>query len=201
MSEVLRILYEAAGLCINTIRTFNLIVLAILGPIVFGIAVFDGFQHTLTVWLARYINVFLWLPVANIFGSIVSKIQEKMLAIDIGQVQDAGDTFFSSTDMAYLVFMIIGIVGYFTVPSVANYIVHAGGGNSLLYKVSSMFSNTSRSALNTATGGAGMVADAMGNAAGRMSGSISSNATSSGYFNDANNPGKSSYMQDKLSGK
>ena len=201
MSEVLRILYEAAGLCINTIRTFNLIVLAILGPIVFGIAVFDGFQHTLTVWLARYINVFLWLQVANIFGSIVSKIQEKMLAIDIGQVQDAGDTFFSSTDMAYLVFMIIGIVGYFTVPSVANYIVHAGGGNSLLYKVSSMFSNTSRSALNTATGGAGMVADAMGNAAGRMSGSISSNATSSGYFNDANNPGKSSYMQDKLSGK
>ncbi len=201
MSEVLRILYEAAALCINTIRTFNLIVLAILGPIVFGIAVFDGFQHTLTVWLARYINVFLWLPVANIFGSIVSKIQEKMLAIDINQVQDAGDTFFSSTDMAYLVFMIIGIVGYFTVPSVANYIVHAGGGNTLLYKVSSMFSNTSRTALNTATGGAGMVADAMGNAAGRMSGSISSNGTSSGYFNDGNNSGKSSYMQDKLSGK
>ncbi len=201
MSEVLRILYEAASLCINTIRTFNLIVLAILGPIVFGIAVFDGFQHTLTVWLARYINVFLWLPVANIFGSIISKIQEKMLAIDINQVKDAGDTFFSSTDIAYLVFMIIGIVGYFTVPSVANYIVHAGGGNTLLYKVSSMFSNTSRSALNTATGGAGMVADAMGNAAGRMSGSISSNATNSGYFNDGNNSGKSSYMQDKLSGK
>ena len=201
MSEVLRILYEAAALCINTIRTFNLIVLAILGPVVFGTAVFDGFQHTLTVWLARYINVFLWLPVANIFGSIVSKIQEKMLAIDINQVQDAGDTFFSSTDMAYLVFMIIGIVGYFTVPSVANYIVHAGGGNTLLYKVSSLFSNTSRSALNTASGGAGMVADAMGNAAGRMSGSISSNATSSGYFNDGQNSGKSSYMQDKLSGK
>ncbi len=84
MSEVLRVLYEAAALCINTIRTFNLIVLAILGPLVFGIAVFDGFQHTLTVWLARYINVFLWLPVANIFGSINSKIQEKMLALDIG---------------------------------------------------------------------------------------------------------------------
>ena len=51
-------------LCINTLRTFSLIVLAILGPLVFGLAVFDGFGHTLTVWLARYINVFLWLPVA-----------------------------------------------------------------------------------------------------------------------------------------
>ena len=33
MSEVLNILYEAAALCINTIRTFYLIVLAILGPL------------------------------------------------------------------------------------------------------------------------------------------------------------------------
>lgn len=70
MSEVLRVLFEAASLCIDTLRTFQLVVLSILGPLVFGLAVFDGFQHTLTVWLARYINIFLWLPVANIFGSI-----------------------------------------------------------------------------------------------------------------------------------
>jgi len=149
MSEVLKLLYEAASLCIDTIRTFNLVVLAILGPLVFGIAVFDGLQHTLAVWLARYINIFLWLPVANIFGSIIGKIQEKMIALDIQQVQDAGDTFFSSTDTAYLIFMIIGIVGYFTVPSVANYIVHAGGGNGLLHKVTNIASSASRSAINT----------------------------------------------------
>src|ERR1700744_6511952 len=48
MSQVLEVLYEAASLCINTIRTFQLIVLAILGPMVFGLAIFYGFQHTLT---------------------------------------------------------------------------------------------------------------------------------------------------------
>ena len=138
MSEILTILYEAASLCINTIRTFFLIVLAILGPLAFGIAVFDGFQQTLTVWIARYINVFLWLPVANIFGSIIGKIQENMLKLDISQVNEQGDTFFSSMDVAYLVFLIIGIVGYFTVPSVANYIVQASGGNPMLHKVTSM---------------------------------------------------------------
>ncbi len=200
MSEVLRVLYEAAALCINTIRTFNLIVLAILGPLVFGIAVFDGFQHTLTVWIARYINVFLWLPVANIFGSIIGKIQEKMLALDISQVQNNGDTFFSSTDVAYLVFMIIGIIGYFTVPSVANYIVNAGGGGAMVQKVTSLFSNTSRSAVTTVTNTTGMVADAMGNAAGRMSNSMSNYGTNSGYFNEGS-AGKSNYMQDKISGK
>ena len=127
MSEILQVLFAAASLCIDTIRTFNLIILAILGPLVFGISVFDGFHHTLRHWLARYINVFLWLPVANIFGGIIGKIQENMLKIDIQQVGQSGDTFFSSADMGYLVFMIIGIVGYFTVPSIANYIIHVGG--------------------------------------------------------------------------
>lgn len=200
MSEVLRILYEASALCINTIRTFNLIVLAILGPLVFGIAVFDGLQHTLTVYIARYLNVFLWLPVANIFGSIIGKIQEKMLALDISQVQNNGDTFFSSTDAAYLVFMIIGIIGYFTVPSVANYIVNAGGGGAMVQKVTSLFSRTSRSTINTVSNTTGMVADVMGNAAGRMSSSMSTHGTSSGYFNDGS-PGKSNYMQDRISGR
>lgn len=199
MSEVLRVLFEAAALCIDTLRTFQLVVLAILGPLVFGIAVFDGFQHTLTVWIARYINIFLWLPVANIFGSIIGKIQEKMLELDISQVQDYGDTFFSRTDMAYLVFMIIGIVGYFTVPSVANYIVHAGGSGALGHKVTSLFSSSSRTVVNTASAGAGMAVDAMGSAANRMSQSMVSSGSSNPYFSDGNS-GNSGYMNDKLKG-
>ncbi|SHN13939.1 Bacteroides conjugative transposon TraJ protein, partial [Flavobacterium xinjiangense] len=195
MSEVLMVLFEAASLCIDTLRTFQLVVLSVLGPLVFGISVFDGFQHTLTVWLARYINIYLWLPVANIFGSIIGKIQEKMLQLDIAQANDYGDTFFSKTDMAYLVFMIIGIVGYFTVPSVANYIVHAGGGGALGQKVTSIFSNATTSAVNSASSGAGMVVDGMGNAVGRMSQSMSGSSSSSPYFKD-----KESYMGDKLKG-
>jgi conjugative transposon TraJ protein len=196
MSEVLRVLFEAASLCIDTLRTFQLVVLSILGPIVFGISVFDGFQHTLTVWLARYINIYLWLPVANIFGSIIGKIQENMLKIDIAQAGEYGDTFFSRTDVAYLVFMIIGIIGYFTVPSVANYIVHAGGGGALGQKVTSMFSNSTTSVVNTASQGTTMVADAMGNAAGRMYQSMSDSGNSAPYFKDKDN-----YMADKLKGK
>jgi len=149
LSEVLTVFYEAAALCINTIRSFQLLVMAILGPLAFGIAVFDGFQHTLTAWLARYINIFLWLPVANIFGAILGKIQENMLKLDIAQIQDQGNTFFSATDTAYLVFMVIGIAGYLTVPSVANYIIHAGGGNGLLHKVNTAFNTSSRTVANT----------------------------------------------------
>lgn len=184
MSEVLHVLYMAAALCINTIRTFYLIVLAILGPLVFGIAVFDGLSHTLMIWIARYINIFLWLPVANIFGSIIGKIQEKMIALDIQQINQNGDTFFSTADTAYLIFMIIGIIGYFSVPSVANYIVHAGGGNTLLYKVNSVFSSSASKSINTVSGGVGMVADSFGNTANRISNSMTNNGVSDNYFKD-----------------
>lgn len=199
MSEVLQVLYESAALCINTIRTFYLIVLAILGPLVFGFAVFDGFQHTLTVWLARYINVFLWLPVANIFGSILGKVQENMLKLDISQVQSSGDTFFSSTDTAYLIFMVIGIVGYFTVPGVANYIVHAGGGNGLLQKVNTIVSNSSSRIISTGTSATGMTADSLGDQRSKMSHGMTGVGTSSGYFNNSQD-GNSKFQEDKLSG-
>ena len=185
MSEILQVLFQAASLCIDTIRTFYLIILAILGPLVFGIAVFDGFQHTLTVWLARYINVFLWLPVANIFGAVIGKIQEQMITLDIQQIGQTGDTFFSPADTAYLIFMIIGIIGYFTVPSIANYIVHAGGGSTLLYKTSSVFSASASSSVQALGSGAtSMVKDVYGDAAGAVRNSMSSEGSSSGYFQD-----------------
>jgi conjugative transposon TraJ protein len=142
MSEILQVLYAAAILCINTLRTFYLIVLAILGPLVFGFAVFDGLQHSLQQWVARYINIFLWLPIANIFGSIIGQVQQQMIKLDISQIQSAGDTFFSPTDTCYLIFLCIGIVGYFSVPSVANYVIHAHGGNGLLNKVTSVAATT-----------------------------------------------------------
>ncbi|WP_277014338.1 conjugative transposon protein TraJ [Flavobacterium lindanitolerans] len=200
MSEILRILFEAAALCIDTLRTFQLVVLAILGPLVFGLAVFDGFQHTLTVWLARYINIFLWLPVANIFGAIIGKIQEKMLALDISQIDTSGDTFFSRTDAAYLVFMIIGIVGYFTVPSVANYIVHAGGGGALGQKITSMFGRSTQSVVSATSAGVGMAADAMGKMAGQMSQGMAANGSTSPYFDEGGGKSSGGYQNDRLKG-
>jgi len=126
LSEILQVLFEAASLCINTIRTFYLIILAIFGPLAFGLSVFDGFGHILQHWLAKYLNVFLWLPVANIFGSLIGQIQQEMIKLDIAQLNSSGQTSFGPTDSAYLIFLVLSIAGYFTVPWVTNYIIRAG---------------------------------------------------------------------------
>ena len=84
--ELLELLFAAAALLIDTLRTFFLIVLSILGPIAFAISVWDGFQSTLTQWFTRYISIYLWLPVADLFSSMLAKIQELMLKHDITQL-------------------------------------------------------------------------------------------------------------------
>jgi len=178
---LLELVFEAAAFIINVIRTFYLIVLAITGPIVLGLSVYDGFQHLLTVWLARYINVYLWLPVANIFGAIIAKIQENMITGETTGGLIPGQLF-STTDWAYMAFLLIGIVGYFTVPSVANYIVNAGGGNALVHKVTSVSTSVAKSAYSGLA--SGMASDALGNSASRMSGNMSDQGINSGYFKD-----------------
>ena len=111
--EILELMFQAAALVIDTIRTFFLVVLAILGPIAFAIC--------------RYIQVYLWLPVSDIFSTILAKIQVLMLQSDIERMQADPNFSLDSSDGVYIVFMIIGIIGYFTIPTVAGWIIQAGG--------------------------------------------------------------------------
>ena len=161
MRALLELLFQAASLTIDTIRTFFLVVLAILGPISFAISVWDGFQNTLVQWLCRYIQTYLWLPVADLFSSILAKIQVLMLQNDISELTNNPSADLDGSNTAYLLFMVIGIIGYFTIPTVAGWIIQAGGMGSY-----------NRSINNTAmTGGswAGSVAGGVaGNAVGRI---------------------------------
>lgn len=158
--ELLELLFQSAGLVIDTIRTFFLIVLSILGPIAFAISVYDGFQSTLTQWITRYISVYMWLPVSDLFSSVLARIQVLMLTKDIEAMSDP--TFIpDSTNTVYMVFLIIGIFGYFTIPTVANWIIMAGG----VSGANRAMNTTAAKAGNVAAAGAGA---AVGNVAGRL---------------------------------
>ena len=155
--EILELLFQAAALVIDTVRTFFLVVLAILGPIAFALSVWDGFQSTLTQWICRYIQVYLWLPVSDMFSTILAKIQVLMLQNDIEALQNDPNFSIEASNGVYIVFLIIGIIGYFTIPTVAGWIIKAGGG----------IGNYNRN-VNTAGSLGGSIAGATaGNVAGR----------------------------------
>ena len=159
--EVLELMFNAAALVIDTLRTFFLIVLSILGPISFALACWDGFHASLTQWFVRYISIYLWLPVSDLFSSVLARIQVLMLQKDIDQLSDP-NFIPDGSNAVYITFLIIGIIGYFTIPTVANWIVQAGGGAG----------NYSKNVAQTASRGGSIVAGATGAAIGNITGRL-----------------------------
>ena len=158
--SILELIFQAATLIIDTIRTFFLIVLSILGPIAFALSIWDGFQSTLTQWLNRYISVYFWLPISNLFGAMLGKIQVLMLTKDIEALSNP-NYIPDSSNTIYTVFMLIGIIGYFTIPTVSNWIIQAGG----MGNYNRNINQSSKKAGNLAGAGAGA---ATGNIRGRL---------------------------------
>lgn len=159
--EVLEVIFKAAALVIDVIRTFFLIVLAILGPIAFAISVWDGFSSTLTQWITRYVSVYLWLPVSDLFSTILARLQSLMLQADIVRMESDPNFSLDSSDAIYIVFLIIDIVGYFTIPTVAGWIISAGG-----------MGNFGKNVNQTATKGGAIAGGAAGAAGGNIVGRL-----------------------------
>lgn len=159
--NLLELMFQAAALVIDTLRTFFLVVLSILGPISFAISVWDGFHASLTQWFVRYISIYLWLPVSDLFSSVLARIQVLMLQKDIEQLSDP-NFIPDGSNAVYITFLIIGIIGYFTIPTVANWIVQAGGGAGNYGK------NVTQAASKTGSIAAGTAGAALGNIGGRL---------------------------------
>ena len=159
--ELLELMFNAAALVVDTLRTFFLIVLSILGPISFAISCWDGFQASLSQWFVRYISIYLWLPVSDLFSSVLARIQTLMLQRDIEQLSDP-NFIPDSSNAVYITFLIIGIIGYFTIPTVANWIVQAGGGAGNYGK------NVNQAASKTGSIVGGAAGATVGNVAGRL---------------------------------
>lgn len=148
---------------LHTVRTFFLVVLSILGPVAFAFSVWDGFQSTLGQWFTRYISVYLWLPVSDLFSTLLAKLQVLMLRNDIQELQGNPDYSIDNSNSVYIIFMLIGIIGYFTVPTVAGWIVQAGGAGNFSR-------NLNRTATKAGSFAAGVGGSVLGNIGGRLRG-------------------------------
>ena len=94
-------------------------------------------------------------------STILAKIQVLMLQSDIERMQADPNFSLDSSDGVYIVFLCIGIIGYFTIPTVAGWIIQAGGMGS--------YNRTMNQMAGRAGGMAGGVAGATaGNAVGRI---------------------------------
>lgn len=120
-------LFLAARLVILTTRAFFLIVLTIVGPLAFALAIFTGFQDSHVMWMARYAQISLWYSLANILGTIVTYLQGKVIALQVLEMTNNVPDEAASGELIYIVFMIIATLSYFTIPTISSYIISSSG--------------------------------------------------------------------------
>lgn len=126
LEAFLDVLSAAVRLIINLVGTFFLLILSVLGPLAFAAACFPMFENSISTWVSRYVSISLWLPIANLFTAILSRAQlmlsEKQLeGISSGQVVNT---------TLLLAMTVVGIFGYFSIPSIASWVIQAGGSGS-----------------------------------------------------------------------
>ena len=124
------IFYDLAAIYIKLISTFFLIVLALTGPITFGLATFEWFYSGLAAWFSRLIHILLYIPLVNILGAILETIHISMLNQDLAVFDEqikSGNTGMGSSDWGLIIFYFIGAGAYLSIPKVASYIIESTG--------------------------------------------------------------------------
>jgi conjugative transposon TraJ protein len=173
LKNVFYAFFLASRLVILTARAFFLIVLTIIGPLAFALAIFTGFQDSHLMWIARYVQISLWFPLANILGTIVTYLQGKVIALQVLELQNNVPTEAQSGELIYIVFMIIATLCYFTIPTIASYVISSSGVGGALQRMTNLSTATMMGAMSTATSPLARNAiNGAGKAAGEVAGFI-----------------------------
>jgi conjugative transposon TraJ protein len=127
--QLFETIFEVLVYLIAFLRTVFCILLVIFGPLVFALSIFDGFQDNYLQWIARFINVNLYLPIALLVLSLVQEILIFVLDTEIAQINALPvyqpQLFYVSS----LIVPVCGIIGMALVPKIASWIVQASGTN------------------------------------------------------------------------
>ncbi len=154
LRDALKWLIECAKLILYTVATFMLLIMTLLGPVVFAFAIFDGFQQGLVSWISRYIHLSLWLPIANILQVMLNSIEINVCNAQVQAMQsgEGADTWF------IIIFYVIGLIAFTTVPTVSGWVVEAGGGGGGLTRTLTSIGSRGAALAGGAVGGAASMA-------------------------------------------
>jgi conjugative transposon TraJ protein len=125
--QLLESLFEAVVYLIAFLRTIFCVLLIIFGPLVFAISIFDGFQDNYLQWIARFVNVNLYLPIAMLILALVQEVLIYVLDSEIAVINSS--LIYQPADyyVSNLVVPVCGIAGLLMVPKIASWIVQASG--------------------------------------------------------------------------
>lgn len=130
------IIFGAIKLTLRVVSYAFRIILIVLGPFAFAMSVLPAFKGNWVSWVGKYINVCLFIPIANIMDVIINKLNVLLISTHIDYYKEAitaltdstssVDSALMSITISYIIFLIAFIVLYLMIPNIASYVVSAG---------------------------------------------------------------------------
>jgi hypothetical protein len=120
-----------AVLILAVLSTFYRLVLAILSPIVFAFSILPSFKDNIATLVKRYINVYLYVPIANILSYVLLRINELTLDSNIASLKNGGAIDDTNNFAMTLALSLMAIIGYFCVPTIAGWAIESAGGGAM----------------------------------------------------------------------
>ena len=96
-----------------------LTLLTLLGPFTFALSILPGFSRSISAWIARYIQVALWIPI----GQLMMFINYQLL----GRITELTAQYNFGAKYVFIVVLFVCIWNVSKVPQIATYVVESSG--------------------------------------------------------------------------
>nr|WP_321411532.1 hypothetical protein [uncultured Carboxylicivirga sp.] len=145
LRQIAEVAFEVVVYLIAFLRTVFCVLLIVFGPLVFALSIFDGFQDSYLHWIARFIHVNLYLPIALIVLSLTQQLLVYVLGYEIALINSMVIYEASLFFVTGLIVPVCGICGLAMVPKISTWIINATGtatGGSRMLRTAAMMALT-----------------------------------------------------------
>ena len=105
------------------VSSIYLMVLGFIGPFVFALALMPGYVNNISTWIARYIQISFWVPMAAIVDFVNFKLKDAM--VDEFWRSGIGD---QMTFPVHLILLdAILLMTLLAIPTLANWVITSAG--------------------------------------------------------------------------
>lgn len=123
ISALISIIVKLVQYILLAVSSIYLIILGLIGPFVFALSLMPGFGNNISVWIARYIQISFWCPMAGLIDYVNFKLKDAMFT-----------AFWSAPNVAQLGFPLhlivmdlVTLICLLAVPQMASWIISGSG--------------------------------------------------------------------------
>lgn len=120
---LVEVLSYVAQMFVSFLSVIYMIILSITGPLTFVLAIVPMFMSSIGSWLARYIQIMLWIPISHLIVIIMNYFHIIILKNNI----DGTDAITWPTTIMVCLSLVM-IIALFKIPTLCEWIVESSGG-------------------------------------------------------------------------